>query len=107
MWLVCSANCGSTLYRTKFAEVDVDSSGGYLDHRVLQPSYICLGCGAPALDLGAVPEAMREEAEEDAPAASIEVLCPVCETIVTVRVGEDCPNCGSEMEFPAPAQDQR
>ena len=102
MWLSCSARCGSGLFRALFAEVDVDAGGAYFDHRVTQPGYVCLGCGAPAFDLGEVPseraaEADEEEAELDARTAR-DVLCPTCETLVTIFPGEECPNCGAVLE---------
>jgi len=52
MMLVCSNRCGGQLFRALFAEVDVDASGEYQDYRVAQPGYVCLNCGAPAVDLG-------------------------------------------------------
>jgi DNA-directed RNA polymerase subunit RPC12/RpoP len=99
MVLVCSRRCGGTLFRALFAEVEVDASGAYQDHRVTQPGYVCLNCGAPALDLGEVPAAMDAEAEEDQPAPVIaDVLCPVCETMVQLDADLECPNCGSPLE---------
>lgn len=101
MWLACSKRCGGQLFRALFAEVEVDAGGAYQDHRVVQPGYICLNCGAPAFDLGEVPAAMVEDAEADEAEVSppsVDVLCPVCESLVTVVPGEDCPNCGAELE---------
>lgn len=98
MWLVCSQRCGATLFRALFAEVDVDAGGEYQGHRVVQPGYLCLNCGAPAVDLASVPEAMGEEAEDDVAVMSVDLLCPVCETMVAVLPGEGCPNCGAALE---------
>jgi hypothetical protein len=98
MWLVCSQRCGGRLFRALFAEVDVDAAGEYQGHHLAQPGFVCLNCGSPAIDLGAVPEAMTEEDEEDAAVTSLEVLCPVCETRVSVFRGEECPNCGAALE---------
>jgi hypothetical protein len=99
MYLACSRRCGGQLFRALFAEVDVDSAGGYQDHSIVQPSYVCLNCGAPALDLGAVPGEIQAEREADAqPAVVAEVLCPVCETMVALEAGMECPNCGSPLE---------
>jgi DNA-directed RNA polymerase subunit RPC12/RpoP len=100
MLLVCSRRCGGSLFRALFAEVEVDSAGVYQDHRVTQPSYVCLSCGAPALDLGLVPEEMQAEAraEEAAAIATTDVLCPVCETMVQLDANMECPNCGSPLE---------
>jgi DNA-directed RNA polymerase subunit RPC12/RpoP len=100
MMLVCSQKCGGRLFRALFAEVDVDASGEYQDHRVTQPSYICLNCGAPALDLAAVPAEMEAQArEEEAETAAVaDVLCPVCETMVQLDANMECPNCGSPLE---------
>ena len=98
MQLICSNRCGGTLFRALFAEVDVDATGEYQDHRVLQPSYICLNCGSPALDLGTVPHAiLADEAEDDLP-PPIEILCPVCESRVVVGPERECPNCGAYLE---------
>lgn len=99
MLLVCSRRCGSKLFRALFAEVEVDATGEYLGHRVIQPGYVCLNCGAPALDLGEVPAAMEEEAREDEAAATpaTDVLCPVCETMVQLDANMECPNCGSPL----------
>jgi hypothetical protein len=100
MWLVCSRRCGGSLFRVLSAEVDVDSSGEYEGHRVVQPGFLCLNCGAPALDLGAVPEAMNEDEEsEESAVTSVDILCPVCETLVSVLPGEECPNCGAALEL--------
>ena len=99
MWLVCTRRCGGRLFRPLDAELVIDAEGGYQAHRVLQPSYLCLNCGAPAVDLGKVPEAMAEEAEEDEVAlVPVDLLCPVCETRVAVLPGEECPNCGAGLE---------
>jgi DNA-directed RNA polymerase subunit RPC12/RpoP len=98
MQLKCSNQCGGVLFRALFAEVDMDSEGEYLDHRVVQPSYICLNCGSPALDLGEVPAAMWAEREEDEPAPQVEILCPVCESRVVVGADRECPNCGAFLE---------
>ncbi len=102
MMLVCSRKCGGTLFRAVFAEVDVDSAGEYQDHRVTQPGYICLNCGAPALDLAQVPGELEAEAQAEEAAASVtaDILCPVCETIVQLDANMECPNCGSPLEVP-------
>jgi hypothetical protein len=100
MWLVCAQRCGGTLFRALNVEVDVDAAGIYQAHRVVQPGYLCLNCGSPAVDLGAVPEAMEEEdAEDDTAVTSMDVLCPICETLVSVFPGEECPNCGAALEL--------
>jgi len=98
--LVCSQKCGGRLFRALFAEVEVDAAGVYQDHRVTQPSYVCLNCGAPAIDLGAVPAEFEAEArEQEASAATVaDVLCPVCETMVQLDANMECPNCGSPLE---------
>jgi DNA-directed RNA polymerase subunit RPC12/RpoP len=98
--LVCSRRCGGELFRALFAEVDMSSAGEYQDHRVIQPGYVCLNCGAPALDLATVPAELEAEAQEEeaARAVSAEVLCPVCETRVQLDAHMECPNCGSPLE---------
>ena len=98
MWLVCSRRCGGALFRALFAEVDVDAGGDYQGHHVVQPGYVCLNCGAPAVDLGGVPAAMAEDSADEVVAATVDLLCPVCETLVAVVPGEECPNCGAELE---------
>ncbi|TME16500.1 MAG: hypothetical protein E6I70_12000 [Chloroflexi bacterium] len=99
MWLVCSNRCGAGIFRSLQAEVDVDAAGAYESHRFLQPGFICVGCGAPALDLGQVPAEMAADAEEDVAPALLDVLCPVCETAVPVlEVEMECPNCGAYLE---------
>ena len=100
MLLVCSKRCGGKLFRALFTEVEVDASGAYQSHQVVQPGYICLNCGSPALDLSEVPNAMDAEAEEDAAATSTmtDILCPVCETMVQVDASMECPNCGAPLE---------
>ena len=99
MWLACSARCGGSLFRALFAEVDLDRGGEYQDHRIVQEGYICLNCGAPAVDLRQVPAAMEALEEEDDPTPTLDVLCPTCETPVTVVPGEDCPACGAPLEL--------
>jgi DNA-directed RNA polymerase subunit RPC12/RpoP len=82
-----------------FAEVELDSAGEYQDHRVTQPGYVCLSCGAPAVDLGEVPAAMEEESRVDeASTSTTDILCPVCETMVHLDANMECPNCGSPLE---------
>lgn len=100
MLLVCSQRCGSNLFRALFAEVEVDSAGEFQDYRVAQPGYVCLSCGAPALDLAEVPAELAAEAREDEAAAMpiADVLCPVCETMVRLDRDMECPNCGSPLE---------
>jgi hypothetical protein len=98
MLLVCSGRCGGRLFRALFAEVDVDSGGGYQDHRIAQPGFICLNCGSPAVDLSEVSAEMDAEAAADEPPAGADILCPVCETLVQVDAGMECPNCGAPLE---------
>jgi DNA-directed RNA polymerase subunit RPC12/RpoP len=99
MFLVCSSRCGGKLFRALFAEVEIDAAGEYQDHRVIQPGYVCLNCGAPAVDLGEVPAALEAEAREDEGAyAAADILCPVCETMVQLGADMECPNCGSPLE---------
>jgi DNA-directed RNA polymerase subunit RPC12/RpoP len=99
MMLVCSRRCGGRLFRALFAEVELDSGGTYQDHRIAQPGYICLNCGSPAFDLGEVPAELQAEAEADEPkTVTADILCPVCETMVRVDEGMECPNCGAPLE---------
>ena len=88
------------MFRALFAEVEVDAAGTYQDHRVTQPSYVCLNCGAPALHLGAVPAELEAQAREEEASSSpvADVLCPVCETMVQLDANMECPNCGSPLE---------
>ena len=97
--LVCSQKCGGTLFRALFAEVEIDASGEFQDYRLTQPGYVCLNCGAPALDLGEVPAALEAEAREEEAAVQpvADVLCPVCETMVRLDHSMECPNCGSPL----------
>ncbi|HET9781420.1 MAG TPA: hypothetical protein VFR33_06540 [Candidatus Dormibacteraeota bacterium] len=100
MVLVCSRKCGSKLFRALFAEVEIDSSGEFQDYRLTQSGYVCLSCGAPAVDLGEVPAELEADARaEEAETTQIaDVLCPVCETMVQLDVNMECPNCGSPLE---------
>jgi DNA-directed RNA polymerase subunit RPC12/RpoP len=98
MLLACSRRCGGKLFRALFAEVELEANGTYVDHQIVQPGYVCLNCGAPAFDLGQVPAEMVAEAEEDATPTTTDILCPVCETLVQVGVGMECPNCGAPLE---------
>ncbi len=97
--LVCSRRCGGRLFRALFAEVELDAEGAYQDHRIAQPGYICLNCGSPAVDLAQVPVELDAEAQADEPApVAANILCPVCETLVEVDAGMECPNCGAPLE---------
>jgi DNA-directed RNA polymerase subunit RPC12/RpoP len=96
--LACSRRCGGRLFRALFAEVELDAGGAYQDHQIAQPGYICLNCGSPAFDLSEVPAEMNAEAEADAKPAGTDILCPVCETLVQVDAGMECPNCGAPLE---------
>lgn len=99
MLLVCSSRCGGKLFRAIFAEVEVDSGGEYQAYRVAQPGYVCLNCGAPAVDLGEVPAALEEQTCEDEASSAVtaDVLCPVCETLVQLDHDMECPNCGTPL----------
>ncbi len=99
MMLSCSRRCGGRLFRALFAEVDLDATGNYQDHRIAQPGYVCLNCGSPAFDLGEVPAEMQAEADEDeVKAIAADILCPICETLVQVDGSMECPNCGAPLE---------
>jgi hypothetical protein len=99
MMLACSRRCGGSLFRALFAEVELDAEGAFQDYRIAQPGYICLNCGSPAFDLGEVPAEMDAEAEaEEAKPAAVDILCPVCETLVQVDESMECPNCGAPLE---------
>ena len=100
MWLACSRKCGSSLFRALFTEVDIDAEGAYQDHRIVQPGYLCLNCGSPAFDLGEVPGERAAEEEELAreEAGPVDVLCPSCETLISILPGEECPACGALLE---------
>src|SRR5437899_11372374 len=99
MMLACSRRCGGRLFRALFAEVELDASGEFQDFRIAQPGYICLNCGSPAFDLGEVPAELEAGAREDeAKPAAVGRLCPVCETLVQVGQGMECPNCGAPLE---------
>jgi DNA-directed RNA polymerase subunit RPC12/RpoP len=98
MLLVCSRRCGGRLFRALFAEVELDSGGAYQDHRIAQPGYICLSCGSPAVDLSEVQGEMDAEAAADEAPRGTDILCPVCETLVQVDSGMECPNCGAPLE---------
>src|SRR6266536_514807 len=99
--LVCSRRCCGDLFRALFAEGEIDSAGQYQGHRLTQPGYVCLNCGAPALDLATVPAELEAEAREEEAAAmavTADVLCPVCETMVQLDANMECPNCRSPLE---------
>jgi DNA-directed RNA polymerase subunit RPC12/RpoP len=98
MLLICSKRCGGRLFRALFAEVELDSGGVYQGHRISQPGYICLNCGSPALDLSEVPADMEAAAEAERRPAGTDILCPVCESLVQVDSGMECPNCGAPLE---------
>lgn len=99
MMLVCSRRCRGKLFRALFAEVELDAAGTYQDHRIAQPGYICLNCGSPAFDLAEVPAELEAEALADEPRpVAADILCPVCETLVQVDAGMECPNCGTPLE---------
>lgn len=100
MFLVCSGKCGSRLFRALFAEVEMDAAGEFLDYRIAQPGYVCLSCGAPAMDLAEVPAELEADARADEAeiARAADVLCPVCETMVRLDGDMECPNCGSPLE---------
>jgi DNA-directed RNA polymerase subunit RPC12/RpoP len=98
MHLVCTRRCGGELFRALFAEVELDASGGLQDYRIAQPGYVCLSCGAPALDLSQVPGEIEAEQQAEAGPHASDVLCPVCETMVRLDSSMECPNCGSPLE---------
>src|SRR5260370_31095371 len=96
MMLVCSRRCGGKLFRALFAEGEVDAEGSYLDFLIAQPGYICLNCGAPAVDLGEVPADMEAQARQDAPQpVPADILCPLYHTLVHVDDPIERPNCAT------------
>jgi hypothetical protein len=99
VWLSCTQRCGGELFRAVFAEVEVNAVGEYQDHRITQPGYVCLNCGAPAVDLGEVGPVMMADADDDVAVMPLNLLCPHCETPITVFPDESCPNCGAELEL--------
>jgi DNA-directed RNA polymerase subunit RPC12/RpoP len=98
MWLACSQRCGGRLFRVLLAELDIDATGDYQGHRVVEPGYICLNCGSPAIDVGEVPLEMAAEREAERIPQPVDVLCPMCETKVQVGLEMECPVCGSYLE---------
>ena len=78
MLLRCTRRCGGNLFRVLLAEVDVDGEGEYQSHRIVEPGYVCLNCGSPAIDLAQVPEQIAADREEDVVPQVVDVLCPVC-----------------------------
>ena len=50
---------------------------------------------------GAEARKREAEAEDDLALAPVDVLCPVCETPVSILPGEECPNCGAPLEVPS------
>lgn len=97
VWLRCTRHCGGELFKALSAEVTVDSAGRYQDHEITLAGYACLNCGAPALDLSAVPGELELEAAEDLAPVAVDVLCPMCETGVSILPGDECPNCGAAL----------
>src|SRR5207237_538067 len=80
------------------AWVPIDPPGQHRHLLAPQAGYVCLNCGAPAVDLGEVPAELEAEARADeATYAAADVLCPVCETMVQLGVDMECPNCGSPL----------
>src|SRR5258708_26524761 len=77
MFLVCSKRCGGKLFRELFTEVEVDASGGDQSHQIVQPGYLCLNFGSPAIDLREVPNAIPIEADEEAGPLVSDILCPL------------------------------
>jgi rRNA maturation endonuclease Nob1 len=41
---------------------------------------------------------MAEVDEEESSPVAVDVLCPLCETLVSVVPGDECPNCGAALE---------
>ena len=96
MFLACPNRCSTNRFELWNASVFVDSAGRYLDYKVDAPLYRCTGCGSPAVDLGAVAEAMTEDrlAEES---AAREFACPSCEELFSAPRDQElvvCPSCG-------------
>jgi len=59
MYLACPNRCSTNRFELWNASVFVDSAGRYLAYKVIDaPLYRCTECGSPAVDLGAVADAM-------------------------------------------------
>lgn len=104
MFLACPNRCSTDRFELWNASVFVDSRGRYLDFKATDaPLYRCTECGAPAIDLGEVAEAMAlDRAALENPAA--EYACPSCEAFFSAARDQNpvvCPSCGQT--FPVPS----
>ena len=103
MFLACPNRCSTNRFELWNSSVFVDSAGRYLDYKTIDaPLYRCTECGSPAVDLGAVADAMAEDrlAEESPPR---EFACPSCEELFSApkeQLVVVCPACGQT--FPVP-----
>ena len=97
MFLACPNQCSTNRFELWNASVFVDSLGRYLDYKVLDaPLYRCTECGSPAVDLGAVADAMADDRlAAETPAR--EFACPNCEELFSAPKEQAvvvCPACG-------------
>jgi DNA-directed RNA polymerase subunit RPC12/RpoP len=97
MFLACPNRCSTNRFELWNASVFVDTLGRYIEYRATEsPLYRCTQCGSPAVDLGAVPEAMREDEVAEAEPLK-EYACPACEELFSAPFGQTpvvCPACG-------------
>ena len=97
MYLACPNRCSTNRFELWNASVFVDSTGRYLEYKVLDARlYRCTECGSPAVDLGEVAGTMaNDRAEEENPAR--EYACPSCEELFSAPRDQSlvvCPSCG-------------
>ncbi|HEY4872222.1 MAG TPA: hypothetical protein VIJ03_10035 [Candidatus Dormibacteraeota bacterium] len=105
MYLACPNRCSTNRFELWNASVFVDSSGRYIDYKVIDaPLYRCTECGSPAVDLGEVPGAMAADRQaEESPAR--EFACPNCEELFSApkeQLVVVCPACGQTFPVPEP-----
>ncbi len=97
MYLACPNRCSTNRFELWNASVFVDSSGRYLDYKVVDaPLYRCTECGSPAVDLGEVAEAMAGD-RAIAQNQPREYACPSCEELFSAPRDQNlvvCPSCG-------------
>lgn len=98
MYLACPNRCSTNRFELWNASIFVDGRGRYLEHRTEDIAlYRCTECGSPAVDLGDVPAAMRDEREAEDEARVAEYTCPICEALFSAPAEQNpivCPECG-------------
>lgn len=99
--LHCTAGCREGSFEIVGTPVIVDSTGRYLQHDDSRATFVCTLCGNVAVDLAAIPNAIRADREIE----QATLQCPACGVLMLppedgqLATEVECPGCGAVFAF--------